>query len=35
MVKAIHHWINGKEVAGTGPRASDVFNPASGVVTLL
>ena len=33
MAKAIHHWIDGKEVAGTGPRKGAVYNPATGEQT--
>ena len=29
-MKTIHHWINGKQVAGKGTRKSAVFNPATG-----
>ncbi len=33
MVKAINHWINGKEVAGKCSRKGAVFNPATGEQT--
>jgi malonate-semialdehyde dehydrogenase (acetylating) / methylmalonate-semialdehyde dehydrogenase len=33
MVQAIHHFINGREVAGTGPRKTAVYNPATGEQT--
>jgi malonate-semialdehyde dehydrogenase (acetylating) / methylmalonate-semialdehyde dehydrogenase len=33
MVKTIHHWINGAQVAGKGTRKSAVFNPATGEQT--
>jgi malonate-semialdehyde dehydrogenase (acetylating) / methylmalonate-semialdehyde dehydrogenase len=33
MVKAIHHWVNGKETAGKGARKGAVFNPATGEQT--
>ena len=29
----IHHFINGRVVAGNSGRTQDVFNPASGAVT--
>ena len=32
-VADITHWIDGTRVAGDSPRASDVFNPATGEVT--
>src|SRR5471032_1000912 len=32
-VQAIGHFIDGKRVAGTGPRTAPVYNPATGVVT--
>ena len=31
-MRAVHHWINGKESAGTSGRTADVFNPATGEV---
>lgn len=31
-MRQIHHWIDGKEVAGTSGRTADVFNPATGEV---
>ncbi len=31
-MRAIHHWIDGKETAGTSGRTADVFNPATGEV---
>ncbi len=33
QIKAIPHWINGKEVAGASGRHGDVYNPAIGAVT--
>ena len=33
QVRDIPHFVNGREVAGTSGRASDVFNPATGQVT--
>src|SRR5471030_1704687 len=32
-VQAIGHFIDGKRVAGTGPRTAPVYNPATGAVT--
>ena len=32
QVKDIHHYINGREVAGTSGRYGDVYNPALGEV---
>jgi len=32
MTTQISHWVNGKAVAGTSGRQSDVFNPATGEV---
>ena len=29
-MKEIHHWIDGKEVAGKSGRYSDIYNPATG-----
>ena len=31
-MRAIHHWIDGKEAAGTSGRTADVYNPATGEV---
>ena len=31
-MRAIHHWIDGKETAGTSGRTADVYNPATGEV---
>jgi malonate-semialdehyde dehydrogenase (acetylating)/methylmalonate-semialdehyde dehydrogenase len=31
-IKDIHHWVNGREVAGTSGRFGDVYNPALGSV---
>ncbi|PAU96603.1 CoA-acylating methylmalonate-semialdehyde dehydrogenase [Paracoccus salipaludis] len=31
-MRAIHHWIDGKEAPGTSGRTADVFNPATGEV---
>ena len=31
-LREIHHWINGRTVAGTSDRFGDVYNPASGEV---
>ena len=31
-MRAVHHWIDGKESAGTSGRTADVFNPATGEV---
>ena len=31
-MRAVHHWIDGKEAAGTSGRTADVFNPATGEV---
>ncbi|HRO13713.1 MAG TPA: CoA-acylating methylmalonate-semialdehyde dehydrogenase [Paracoccus sp. (in: a-proteobacteria)] len=31
-MRAIHHWIDGKETAGKSGRTADVFNPATGEV---
>ncbi|NMD06809.1 MAG: aldehyde dehydrogenase family protein, partial [Phyllobacteriaceae bacterium] len=33
MVKTINHWIDGKQVKGSGTRKSAVFNPATGEQT--
>ncbi|HQR69815.1 MAG TPA: CoA-acylating methylmalonate-semialdehyde dehydrogenase [Burkholderiaceae bacterium] len=33
VVADITHWIGGARVAGTGERAGDIFNPATGEVT--
>ena len=33
QVRDIHHWIAGKEVAGTSGRFGDVYNPALGAVS--
>ena len=33
MSKTLHHYINGKHVAGTSGRFGDVFNPATGKVS--
>src|SRR3954467_10432734 len=32
MTRAIHHWINGKEVPGKSGRTGEVFDPATGEV---
>ena len=32
-VKDIHHWVDGREVAGTSGRYGDVYNPALGSVS--
>jgi malonate-semialdehyde dehydrogenase (acetylating)/methylmalonate-semialdehyde dehydrogenase len=32
-VKDIHHWVNGREVAGTSGRFGDVYNPALGSIS--
>ncbi|KGJ14396.1 CoA-acylating methylmalonate-semialdehyde dehydrogenase [Paracoccus sanguinis] len=31
-MRAIHHWLDGKETAGTSGRTADVYNPATGEV---
>ena len=31
-MRAVHHWIDGKEQPGTSGRTADVFNPATGEV---
>src|SRR5688572_29111102 len=31
-IKDIHHWVNGREVAGASGRFGDVYNPALGSV---
>ena len=31
-MRAIHHWIDGKEAPGTSGRTADVYNPATGEV---
>ncbi|MCC7546368.1 MAG: CoA-acylating methylmalonate-semialdehyde dehydrogenase [Burkholderiales bacterium] len=33
QVKAIHHWVNGQEVAGASGRHGDVYNPSLGRVS--
>ncbi|MDO5620165.1 MAG: CoA-acylating methylmalonate-semialdehyde dehydrogenase [Paracoccus sp. (in: a-proteobacteria)] len=31
-MRKVHHWIDGKEVAGTSGRTADIYNPATGEV---
>ncbi len=32
MSKELHHYVDGRHVAGTGGRFGDVYNPATGKV---
>ncbi len=32
-MRDLHHWVDGKEWQGTGGRAADVFDPATGQVS--
>ena len=32
-MRAVHHWIDGKEAPGTSGRTADVYNPATGEQT--